>query len=163
LQVSPFVVRNTSRVVSAAERTRHRPRRRGDVESAITHCRRGPVREADTSHGPAGDGPEPVANGNEIAGCPGLNVGFSGKCVLPDHDAGSGRPVTTGAMRHALLHRPAPILLVCSLSLAGCSRENPFGASRGRPLILPRRERSRPLSADWPLRAGPKSWLHLEA
>ena len=69
------------------------------------------MQRLDTSHAPASDGPEPVANRKEIAGLlPVSTWKFQGGVYPPNHDAGSGRPVTREDMRHELQH-PAPILL----------------------------------------------------
>src|SRR5262249_6103327 len=56
--------------------------------------------------------------------------------------------------------RCRPRLLVCSIPPPTTCREYPPPGSREE--VFPSAE-GRPLAADGPLRAGPKSWLHLEA
>src|SRR5262245_65984648 len=74
-------------------------------------CPRRLLQHLDTSHGLDGDGPEPVANVRGIAAEAGPSVDLSGSALgTPNHEAGSGRPVTTEARTHATLFPAAPIL-----------------------------------------------------
>jgi len=77
------------------------PGARGWATNSQTRCPGpGQVQRLDTSFVLAGDGPEPVANGYEITGLLPVSTWiFPGGVYPPNHEAGSGRPVTGEDLR----------------------------------------------------------------